>query len=449
MACCGVAAVRDGEAVTVVWGTADAATGRAANAETLFHICSCSKAFTAAGFAELVACGAVSWDAAIQDVVPEFELADSWIGRHCSFRDLAGMRLGLDTNGIAEWGFRSDAPVLARLSRAKAMPFAAPFRDRFSYSNLGYIALALASARLSGMTYADYLAQSVFVPNRLAGATLEPGTNLALPHMPHASGLSPVPELTGDNSQGSARVHLTVADAAAWLEFQLRCVDNGERESHTEMFRPQSIVRPAPDAEDGLPRPWAYGFGWHLSTFRRRRIFNHGGGGRGWRTMALLDPEKRSGVMVMAAHEGVGAEALALSVLDLVSGRKPAGWVRVLEGRAARETAKRHAATDLRNRPVPKTVREPSAVAGVYENGVTGHVRIENASDGSLHFTVRDAPAFSARLNSEDDGIFMFQFDNPALRTMPHDPLFQLRFVTGADRLQAETTYFGTLLKTG
>ena len=75
-------------------------------ARSTFHICSGSKAFTALAFATLVEGGAVRWDQPVRSVLPEFALSDPWIADHCTFRDLAGMRLGLAREGIAEWGVR-------------------------------------------------------------------------------------------------------------------------------------------------------------------------------------------------------------------------------------------------------------------------------------------------------------------------------------------------------
>src|SRR3546814_12836335 len=66
-----------------------------------------------------------------------------------TFRDLAGMRVGLTREGVAEWGFRQEVPKEARLERARHMRLSGRFRADFNYSNLCYIALGLATERLS------------------------------------------------------------------------------------------------------------------------------------------------------------------------------------------------------------------------------------------------------------------------------------------------------------
>jgi len=445
MAACGAAVVRGGEWETYACG--DSGGSVPVSTSTLFHICSCSKAFTATAFARLAEQGKASWDTSVHEVLPEFVLSDSAIMRSCTMRDLAGMRLGLSRAGIAEWGFRQDAPVLARLSRAAGMAFDAPFRDHFSYSNMGYIALAVATARLAGMDYTRCMQELVFSPLGLKHAALNPTGDAAKPHMPLANGMQSVPELTGDNSQGSARVHLCAQDAGTWLSFLLRAARGDEGSAIQQAFQPQIAVYPVMDFNNGLPVALAYGFGWHVSTFRGRRLFNHGGGGRGWRAMALLDPERDTAVMAFASHEGVGVEALALTLLDLACGETPEDWEGLLSVRVKRETKARNMAMDLRGKPADGTA-DVSAMPGVYANPVTGNVHIEVAHN-ELHFRTEDAPAFNAKLVPLSNSVMEFRFENPAMSAMPNDPLFQARFLRRPQgRVALETTYFGTLEET-
>ena len=447
IASCGVAAICGEQHETLVFGEVSADEGIAAGTDTLFHICSCSKAFTAAALAELVANGVMSWDSPVRQILPEFAVSDPWIVEHLTLRDLAGMRLGLSRSGIAEWGFRPEASALQRLARASGMAFDTPFRDRFSYSNLGYIALAAVTGRLAGMDYARCMEQLVFSPRGLKRARLRPERHTALPHLPVDGRMVPVPELTGESSEGSARVHICAADAVSWLSYLLRAAKGGEGGAMTELFRPQIPLRPTAEARDGLPVAWAYGFGWHISAFKGRTVFNHGGGGRGWRAQAILDPERDSAVMVFAAHEGAGVEALALTLIDLMSGEAGSEWESLLSARAEREAEGRNAMMSLRGGQAGIPI-DTGEASGLYENAVTGRVRIDEDGDGSLRFAAADAPAFDAKLLPIGGDMLGFRFINPAMRPMKNDPPFQARIMRDpSGRVAAETTYFGTLVK--
>ncbi len=435
------ATVRDGASRVAFGGELVAGSGRSVTAHSLFHICSCSKAFTALLFARLVEAGVTSWDHPVLPTVPEFELADSWVSRQCVFRDLAGMRIGLTREGIAEWGFRPEAPVEKRLARVRAMAFDAPFRDRFSYSNLGYLTLACAAARLGGASYQELMQRFVLSPLKLTRATLQPNADLVSPHLPIGGGMTPVPELTGENSQGSARVHLCAEDAATWIQAMLEA-SRGRSAASAELFSCQYLVRPRQPFA-GLPTAWGYGFGWSLADHEGRRIFTHGGGGRGWRAMAILDPDRNAGVMVMLAHDGDEGEAMALELLDLTEGRRP-------RPRSAATRAKAQALAAERRPPGVRTPRGPvrpiAGLAGVYEGPVTGRVSITSSADGDLSVALEDAPAFDGRLRRTDGDAFELDFDNIAMSRLPRDEPFRFRFQAGASgAARLEATYIGRL----
>ena len=428
------AAVVAGDKVELACGgEARAGSGQPVTPGTRFHICSCSKAFTALAFAALVKQGLTEWDASAFAVVPEFELADPWISRQMTFRDLAGMRTGLGRDGIAEWGFRAEAPPAQRLSRARFMAFEAPFRDRFSYSNLGYIALAVAAERISGLSFEACLDQFVLRPLQLKSAGLGPGPNAAEPHMPIRGRMRPVPELTGDSSRGSARLYLCAEDAARWIAAMLAAAiraRSGQEALLGEAFSCQSVMRPRTGAALSA---WGYGFGWSLCEYQGRQVFSHGGAGRGWRSIMVLDPDQRAGVMVMTAHEGAAAEGLALALLELAAGRAPPPWMPPSAAGAAQPPLTPAAALD----------DEP---AGLYHGDLTGDVRIFRSPDGELRFAPEDAPAFDARLERRQGNLFKFEFDSPAMTAMPGDPPFQLSFHQDPDAgAWAASTYFGRL----
>jgi len=249
-----LALVRGESAAVVVLG--QAAPGRPVEAATPFHICSCAKMFTAAVAARLAADGAFDWDAPIRGVLPAFMLADETVTAQCSFRDLAAMRVGLTRDGVAEWGFRQDAPTAERLARARHMALVAPFRDRVSYSNLCYIALAMAAAQKAGRPFAALFDEIIARPLGLKDSWSEgfgapPRTAPAQPHMPLGGVARPVRELTGPNSEGSARIYLSARDATRWMGFLLAAFAGSEigplgAADVAMMMSPQAVER-APD----------------------------------------------------------------------------------------------------------------------------------------------------------------------------------------------------------
>lgn len=448
-----VALVSADHAWTFLHGHAYA--GRPLTPATPFHICSCSKTFTATVFSRLVHDGIATWDGLVRDVVPEFELADAQANRHCTFRDLAALRVGLSRDGIAEWGMRQDLPKPARLARARHMGAAAPFRERFSYSNLCYIALSLAAERLAGKPYPALVQELICEPLGLldsysAGFGVAPGANAALPHMPQA-GASPlaVRDLTGANSEGSARMHLSGRDAALWLRFLLGALDGSDAgplpAAAVKAMATPHVTVPDPDIrmapEQGAA--CAYGMGMFVTTWHGHTLLRHGGGGRGWRHAMALAPDVHAGVMVMAAAENPAIDGLALQLLEALAGEAPRNWSASFAHAAELAAAAERRAVEARYAVVADAARVLPA-PGVYANPVTGTVRIE--TDGpQLRFLPDDAPDFAAILQPLGGDICAFDFDEPALAPQPLDPPFRLRVADGTATPTLETSYFGVL----
>src|SRR5262245_41796208 len=101
-----LAIVKDG-AVVVSRGYGVRKLGDAApvDAKTLFGIASNTKAFTATALGILVDEGKIRWDAPVIDYVPSFQLADPYVTREMTVRDLLVHRsgLGLGAGDLLWW----------------------------------------------------------------------------------------------------------------------------------------------------------------------------------------------------------------------------------------------------------------------------------------------------------------------------------------------------------
>lgn len=426
--------------------------GRAVTAATPFHICSCSKTFTAATFARLVQEGVTGWDMPVRDVVPEVLPPDAPFAALCTFRDLAAMRTGLGRAGVAEWGIRQDIPASDRLAFGRHIGLAAPFRDRFSYSNLSYIALALAGERLAGRPYAELVRALVLEPLGMA-RTMSAGqgqpvpADAAEPQMPFRGRMVGVRELTGPNSEGSARIHMPATDAAVWLRSLLSSLRGSDEDPLAGVVRdmarpwapaPAADRRQAPEG-DGQA---AYGMGLALSRLRDAPLVRHGGGGRGWRHAMALAPDQDAGVMVMAATESPVIEGLALELLETLAWGDARGWRPVFGEAAAAAAAAERASieTGFPVGPDPTTSLRP----GRYANAASGLVRIVSAAPG-LRMIPEQAPDLAAHLRPVGPDVLELAFEEPALSPQPLDPPFRLRATTDEGGPVLRSTYFGVL----
>jgi CubicO group peptidase (beta-lactamase class C family) len=428
--------------------------GQRVTAATPFHVCSCSKTFTAAVFSRLVAEGAATWDAPIRDVLPELRFSDAAADNGCTFRDLATMRVGLARDGIAEWGIRQQLPREERLARARHMDFVAPFRSRFSYSNLCYIALSLAAERLAGQPYAQLVQDLICAPLGLsdtssAGFGTLPPASAAIPHLPVAGATRGVRDLTGPNSEGSARIHLSGRDAIRWMRFLLDALGGSDAgplsaAAVTAMATPfapvtDPDVRMAPQDGAGC----AYGMGLFVTMLHGRRLLRHGGGGRGWRHAMALAPEARAGVMVKESAESPAVEAWAMRQLHFIAGDAPSHWECAF-ARAATQAAHADRQRIESLFPADSAVPPLPLPAGCYADPVTGEVQLRVDASGA-HLLPTDAPDFAAVLKPLGGAVYGLDFDEPALSPQPLDPPFRLRLAGTAAAPVLETSHFGRL----
>lgn len=409
-----------------------------------FHLCSLAKPVLASVATLLEATGLLSWTMPVQDLVPEFLLP----GRTgtCTLHQLAAMQTGLSRIGIAEWGIDQLRPKAERVGRARHMTtIAAPGTD-FSYSNLGYVALGLAMERLTGETL-DRLARTyIFDPMSMrtawfAGFGTSDRPIVQRPSIPVDGRAKSVGDLTGPNSEGSARLCMSATDGVRWIEGLLRALRRSSESPLVSMSSQWTPIRnPDPRiSPEGSPDSY-YGRGLIVTRHGDTRLLHHGGGGRGWRHHLLLAPDRAAGVLLMASAECPRVTGLAFDLLDLLLDRPPRRWIDVLE-HEARAVAARDSARVDRAR---EDVRAPEC--GIYWNALTGRVTVRRSRLG-LEFVPADAPALSGILQQVHEHHCRLVFDDPAMARQPLDPEYRVTMHGAGVKSMLRADYFGDLAR--
>lgn len=261
--------------------------------------------------------------------------------------------------------------------------------------------------------------------------------------MPDGQFALPVPDLTGPNSEGSARVHLSARDAITWLRFLLNA-SRGGAGPLTDAAR--TIMSPAADIAVPDPRRapegarCAYGMGMFATGFAGGRLLHHSGGGRGWRHNLALLPEANAGAIVMAAVESPIIDGLALDLLDRIALARDRDWSGRFRTVAIELAAIARKAVEARF-PAAGGDADPIDMAlGYYSNPITGRVRLEREG-AAVRFRVEDAPVFDGVVHPLGRDIHALSFDEPAMAPQPLDIPFRLQFSHDAIR----SDYFGEL----
>ena len=325
-----LAVVRDGALVYAAgFGYRDLETRVPATTDTVFGIGSCGKSFTALAVLQLVERGRCRLDQPVRELLPEFRLPAAWDGASVTVEQLLSHTSGLPLLPALEWSLGwgapaapmdSDADLLAYLASIEQRPAGAP-GQRMSYSNDAFAVAGMLVARLSGLSYANYMTKHIFTPLGMTGSTLADPTALGwdavtslYDYDPAAATPTPVhkPAWPTPTTNGAAGLHRSTAhDMARYLIAQLDGLPGVSETGRAELHR-QRIQR---DAASG------YALGWGtLHDYKGERLLAHSGGITGVSAHVILAPERRAGVVALLNVSGGPSREIAERALDRLLG---------------------------------------------------------------------------------------------------------------------------------
>ena len=320
--------MRDGALVYAHgFGYRDLESRSPATADTVFGIGSCGKSFTALALMQLAERGLCRLDQPVSELLPEFRLPAAWDGTPVTVEQLLSHTSGLPLLPALEWSLgwaeagapmNSDADLLAYLATIEQRPAGRP-GQRMSYSNDGFAVAGILVARLSGLSYADYMTEHVFAPLGMSRSTLADPTTLGwddvtslYDYEPDAQTPTPVHKLDWPTptTNGAAGLHRSTAnDMARYMLGHLDGLPGVSDAGRAELHRPH-IQRDANSA---------YALGWGvLRDYKGQRLLAHSGGITGVSTHVLLAPDRRVGVAALLNISGGPSREIAERALDRV-----------------------------------------------------------------------------------------------------------------------------------
>ena len=305
-----IAVVRgDSVAFAKGYGLRKVGAGDQVDAHTRFAIGSTTKAMTAAGLAMLVDEGKLRLDDRVIDHIPEFQLADPWVTREVTIRDLLLHRTGLPgTDGMWTRFAYSPEEMMRRLRYVKPV---SSFRTTWEYQNVMYGVAGLILERASGMSWENFLETRIFAPLGMteteplvAGILSKP--NVATPHALRRDSVLIARLGNTDSIAPAGSVWSSVSDMSKWMRFVL---DSGrvgsKRLISTASFR--ELVTPQIQADSNTypalrlsrPHAFSYGLAWFIQDYRLQPVWMHTGSISGMSAIVGLMPASRTGVVVL------------------------------------------------------------------------------------------------------------------------------------------------------
>ncbi len=353
-----------------------------ADPDTIFPICSLTKAFTTALMGMLADEGRLDWDRPLRAYMPDFQLKDPVATERMTPRDLVCHRCGVPRHEMFWYSDQWSRQDL--YERLRYLDPFADFRAAYQYNNLMYMVAGMLIEEITGQTWEDFIAERLLEPLGMKHTTVDINVgkrdpNMVVPYMTYKGRLKAVPIVCIDSIGPAGSINSGIRDMIAWAKLHLaHGKHNGKelisRANLEETYKPQTVSPiPSPSAE--IPYA-AYALGWSVAPYRGVRRLAHSGGIDGITTRMGLLPDHDAAVLVFTNQGGSPAPIIVeLGIYDRLLGLEPVNWSK--RQRAMRDDAEKQGEEANRRRAAArrKGTRPShplSAYAGDYEHPAYG-----------------------------------------------------------------------------
>lgn len=312
------------------FGVKNVQTGEAIDEHTLFHMASVSKTLVVTGIMQLVEQGKINLDASISTYLPYFILADDRY-QQVTVRLLLNHTSGMPDEDDFGWDRPEyDEGSLERYVRSMHdHKLLKDPEESFYYSNIGFEILGDVIAKVSGISFEQYMKERILIPTSMLESSFLiqeiPYNELATPHIlgikegfgPEISEIFPYHRAHGPSST----LYTNVVELC---NYALTHLNRGEtsggarilgNDSYDEMW-----TQNAPTYWEG----WSefVGLGWFLGQYKGCNVRSHSGMDTGFRSNLLLLPENGVAIAIMTNADFVGNKVLCEAILDIVLGEE-------------------------------------------------------------------------------------------------------------------------------
>jgi CubicO group peptidase (beta-lactamase class C family) len=335
-----VAIVKDDKVIhSKGYGVRSLNTKQRTDPNTLFAIASNSKAFTAAALGILIDEKKLTWDDRVIDHIPEFRLYNPYVTEEFTIKDLLTHRsgLGLGAGDLMIWPGLNDFTITDIIHNLRFLKPVSGFRSKYDYDNLMYIVAGEVVARVSGMSWEDFIETRIMKPLNMTGSAasysrLKDKSNVIDPHAPVNGVVQVIDRDFNFNEVGNAAggIYSNITDLCRWIIMQMNNGKYGDglnsrlfsEKVHEEMWSPHTII-PVRSSTVYNTHFAGYGLGWNLSDVKGYKQVGHTGGLAGIVTQVTLIPEIKLGIIVLTNQQsGEAFTAITNTIKDSYFGIK-------------------------------------------------------------------------------------------------------------------------------
>ena len=291
--------------------------------DTVFRWASCSKGVAATMVAKLAEQGKINLDAPVADYAPDLKLPNG-NERLATVGDLLSHRLGLYRNAYDNKLEEGQDPSFLRTQLGQLDAVCAP-GTCWDYQNVAYDASSEMVSRVTHLPYEQAVKRYLFNPIGMSSgsvslAGIESNRSWA---RPHSAGRRPWPMSDTDYKvPGAGGINSNIKDMALWMEAQMGEMPDVVDARLLDTIHGRYVETPGERGRlrkflERLGTAW-YGYGWRSYDYAGHQIVGHRGGIKGYRSLILFDPRKKSGVVALWNSDTWQPGGLEFEVMDMI-----------------------------------------------------------------------------------------------------------------------------------
>ena len=313
---CALGVSRDGEMIyRRGYGMSNLEHAIAITPQSIFHVASISKQFTAFSILLLEQDGKLSVSDDVRKYIPELPSYGKTITIDHLLHHTSGLRDQWDLLGLSDWredDLITEDDVLRVVTRQKEPNFE-PGAE-YLYSNTGYTLLAVIVKRVSGKSLRDFADERIFRPLDMTSTHFHEDHTMIVPgrtqaYQPRDDGEWRI-SIPVFDTYGATSLFTTVGDLSKW-----------ERNfADAKVGGPALIAKFTTKGtlEDGEPISYARGV--VVGTYRGLATVGHGGADAGYRADVVRFPKQRLAVAVLCNLANINPGQLSRRVAEVYLG---------------------------------------------------------------------------------------------------------------------------------
>jgi CubicO group peptidase (beta-lactamase class C family) len=431
-----VAVVRDDKVIhSRGYGVRSLNTKLKVDSNTLFGIASNSKAFTAAALGILIDEKKLSWDDKVINYIPEFRLYNPYVTEEFTIRDLLTHRsgLGLGAGDLMIWPGVNDFTIKDIIHNLRYLKPVSGFRTKFDYDNLLYIVAGEVVARVSGMSWEEFIETRIMKPLNMTSSAaaysrLKDRSNVIDPHAPVNGKVQVISRDLGEVVNAAGGIYSNLTDMCSWIIMHMnngRYSDGLKKQIfsetvHETMWTPQTILQVGGSSAYNTHFS-GYGLGWFLSDVSGYKQVTHTGGLAGIVTQVTLIPELKLGIIVLTNQQsGEAFTAITNTIKDSYFGIKGTDRVKQYHEAALRNLSYANKITDNLWKEIDLQQKNSEAkiadtlFTGSYYDKWFGKVII-SVKNGKLWFDSERSPKLTGELLAFRGNTFIVKWNDRSM----------------------------------